>query len=108
MRSNAIIIITNNDKYCLLRSTLVYLQPCEYSHPSTVTNCIHYSNELNIECFDFANGFKCSDVQKFEKLNSLSINVFEKKTFIKIETIGNMNYILLRLVKMIRIELLTY
>ena len=27
--------------------------------------------------FDFTNGFKSSDVQKFEKLNNLSINIFE-------------------------------
>ena len=27
--------------------------------------------------FDFTNGFKCSDVQKFEKINNLSINIIE-------------------------------
>ena len=34
-------------------------------------------NELNVEGFDFTNGFKCSDVHKIEKLNNLSINIFE-------------------------------
>ena len=32
---------------------------------------------MNIEGLDFSNGFKCSDVHKFEKLNNLSINIFE-------------------------------
>ena len=27
--------------------------------------------------FDFKNGFKCTDVHKIEKLNNLSINLFE-------------------------------
>ena len=27
--------------------------------------------------FDFSNGFNCDDMQKFEKLNNLSINMFE-------------------------------
>ena len=30
-----------------------------------------------IEGFDFTNGFKCSDVHKIEKLDNLSINIFE-------------------------------
>ena len=29
--------------------------------------------KLNIQGFDFSNGFKVSDVKKFEKLNNLSI-----------------------------------
>ena len=32
---------------------------------------------MNIEGFDFTNGFKCSDVHKFEKLNNLSLNIFQ-------------------------------
>ena len=32
---------------------------------------------MNVEDFDFTNGFRCSDVHNFEKLNSLSINIFE-------------------------------
>ena len=34
-------------------------------------------NELNINGFDFTNGFKCSDVHKFNEINNLSINIFE-------------------------------
>ena len=33
--------------------------------------------ELNIEGFHFSNGFKCSDVHKFEILNSLSKKICE-------------------------------
>ena len=32
---------------------------------------------MNIEGFDFSNGFKRSDVHKNEELNNLSINMFE-------------------------------
>ena len=32
---------------------------------------------MNIEAFDFTNGFKCSDVHKFNDLNSLSVSIFE-------------------------------
>ena len=33
--------------------------------------------ELNIEGFGFSNGFKCSDVQKFEIINNLSNKICE-------------------------------
>ena len=42
----------------------------------TVSNCPQCFDELNIVGFDFSNGFICSDVIKFEKLNRLSINIF--------------------------------
>ena len=32
---------------------------------------------MNTDDFDFTNGFKCSDVHKFNELNKLSINIFE-------------------------------
>ena len=32
---------------------------------------------MNINGFDFTNGFKCSDVHKFNELNNLSVNIFE-------------------------------
>ena len=32
---------------------------------------------MNIQGFDFTNGFKCSDVHKFNELNNLSVNIFE-------------------------------
>ena len=77
MRSKAIFNIETNDKYCFLWSILAYLHPFENSHPSRVRNYIQFFNELNIEGFDFSNGYKCSDFQRFEKVNNLSINIFE-------------------------------
>ena len=77
LRSNAILIIENNDKYCFLWSILTYLHPCNNNHPNRVSKYKQYFNELNIQGFDFTNGFKCSDVHKFNELNNLPVNIFE-------------------------------
>ena len=77
LRSNAILNVENNDKYCFLWSILAYLHPCNNNHPNRVSNYKQYFNELSIQDFDFTNGFKSSDVHKFNKLNNLSINIFE-------------------------------
>ena len=77
LRSSAILYIKNNDKYCFIRSILAKLHPCENSLSDRVTNYKPYFNELNIEGFDFTNGFSCSDMYRFEKLNNLSINIYE-------------------------------
>ena len=76
LRSSAILNIQNNDKYCFIWSILASLHPCENDHPNRVSNNKQYFNELNINGFDFTNGFKCSDMHKFEKLNNLSINIY--------------------------------
>ena len=77
LRSNAILNIQNNDKYCFIWSILASLHPCENTHPSRVNNYIQYFNELNFQSFDFTNGFKCNDVHKFNELNNLSVNIYE-------------------------------
>ena len=77
LRSNAILNIENNDKYCFIWSILAYLHPCNNNHPNRVTNYKQYFDELNIQDFDFTNGFKCSDVHKFNEINNLSVNIFE-------------------------------
>ena len=77
LRSNAILNVENNDKYCLIWSILATLYPCNNTHPNRVSNYKPYFNELNIQDFDFTNGFKCSDVHKFNELNNLSVNIFE-------------------------------
>ena len=77
LRSNAILNIENNDKCCFLWSILVYLHPCNNNHPNRVSNYKQYFDELNINGFDFANRFKCSNVHKFNELNNLSVNKFE-------------------------------
>ena len=77
MRSNTLLNIEDSDTYCFQWSILDYLLPSENSHPSRVRIYIPFFNEINFGSFDLTNGFKCNDVQKFEKLNDLSINVFE-------------------------------
>ena len=77
MRSSAILIIQNIDKYCFIWSTLASLHPCEIDHPNGVSKYNQYFNELNLDGFDFRNGFKCNDMHRFEKLNNLSKNIYE-------------------------------
>ena len=76
LRSNAILNNENN-KYCFLWSILANLYSCNNNHPNRVSNYKQYFNELNIQDFDFTNGFKCSDVHKFNEINNLSVNIFE-------------------------------
>ena len=49
LRSNAILNIQNNDKYCFIWSILASLHPCENDHPNRVNNYIQYFNELNFQ-----------------------------------------------------------
>ena len=67
LRSSALLTIQNNDKYYFLWSILAYSHPCENSHPSRVRSYLQYFNELNNGGFDLTNGFRCSDVHRFEK-----------------------------------------
>ena len=76
-RSNAILNVQNNDEYCFIWSILASLHRCENTHPSRLNNCVQYFNELNFQSFDFTNGFKCSDVHKFNEIKNLSVNLFE-------------------------------
>ena len=81
LRSSATVNFKNDDKYCFLWSILGKLHPCENSHPNRVSNYEPYFNELNIEGFDLTNGFKCSDMYRLEKLNYLSINIYESNFY---------------------------
>ena len=62
LRSNAISNIENNDEYCFLWLLLAYLHPCNINNPNRVSDYKQYFNELNINGFDFTNGFKQSDM----------------------------------------------
>ena len=77
LRSNAILNIENNDKYCFIWSLLACLHPSNNNHPNRVSSYNQNFDELNINGFDFSKGFKCSDVHRFDDLNNLSINIFE-------------------------------
>ena len=77
LKTSAILNIQNNDKLCFIWSILASLHPCENSHPNRVNNYVQYFNELNFRNFDFTNGFKCSDVHRFNEINNLSVNIYE-------------------------------
>ena len=77
LRISALLNIENSDKYCYLWSILATLHPCQNNYPCRFSIYRQLFDEVNIQGFDFSKGFKCSDVHKFEKLNSLSINIFE-------------------------------
>ena len=78
LRSNAILIIENNDKDCFIWSILASLYPCNNNiNPNRVSNYKQYFEELYPSGFGFTKGFKCSDVHKFNELNNLSVNFFE-------------------------------
>ena len=81
LRSSVLVNIKNDDKNCFNWSILASLHPCESGNPNRVSNYKQYFNELNINGFDFSNGFECSDMHKFEKLKNLSINKFEKNFY---------------------------
>ena len=77
LRSNAILIIENKDKYCFIWSILANLHPSKNNHPNRISDYKQYFIEVSIDGFDFANGFRCSDVHKFIELNKLSIKIFQ-------------------------------
>ena len=76
-RSSSLSKNKNYDECCFLWSILAKLHPCNNDHPNRVSNYRQNFNALNIECFDFSKGFKCNDVQTFEKVSILFINIFE-------------------------------
>ena len=106
LRSNALINIKNDDKYCSFWSILASLHPCLNDHPNRISNYRQYFDELNIECFDFTDGFRCIHMHRFEKLNNLSINKIELK-FYQDKNKWKHILILFEISKMIQIELLT-
>ena len=77
LRTNALINIKINDKYCFIWSILASLHPCDNEHPNRVSNYEQYFKELIFQSFDFTNGFKCNDVHRFNELINLSVNIFE-------------------------------
>ena len=81
LRSNAILNVQNNHRYCFIWSILASLRPCEKTHPSRVNNYSQYFNDLNFQSFDFTNGFKCGDVHRLNELNNLSVNIYESNFY---------------------------
>ena len=56
LRSNAILNVQNNDKYCFIWSISASPHRCENTHRSVVNKYLQYFNELNFQSFDFTNG----------------------------------------------------
>ena len=106
LRSNALLSFKNDDKECFIWSILASIHPCDKDHPNRVSKYREYFDELNIEGFDFTNGLKCSDVQEFEKLHNLSINILELK-FYQDQNKWKHKIFPLESVKTIQIKLLT-
>ena len=77
LRSSDLIKIKNDDKNCFSWSFLAKTLSCNNDHSNRVSNYKHYFDKLNVESFHIYNGFRCCDVEKFEKLNNLSTNIFE-------------------------------
>ena len=77
LRTSTKIFFENDFKTCFLLSTLAGLHPCKTINPYRVSKYRQYSDELNLQRFDFTNGFNCSDVFVFENSNNLSLNFFE-------------------------------
>ena len=77
LRSSVFLNTKKDDKCCFIWSIPAHRHPFNNSHPRRLSNYRQKLNELKIELFDFSNGFKCSDVQKLEKLKKLSFNIVE-------------------------------
>ena len=77
LRNSAILNIGKKDENFFIWSMLAQLHPCENSYPTRVSIYKKNFNELSNQVCVFNNGFKCSDSHECEKLNNLSINIFE-------------------------------
>ena len=77
LRYSAVLYFQNDGRKCLLCSILASLHPSINIHYKRVSFYKPYFDELNINGFNFINGFKCGHVHKFEGIKNLSINFFE-------------------------------
>ena len=76
LRCSAKLNFKNDDNFCFLWSISAKLHPRELNF-NGVSNCRQYFGELNIVGFDFSNTIKCSDMHRFEKINTFYRNMFE-------------------------------
>jgi len=71
--SHSIVNIKNEDQKCFLWCVLAALHPVQ-DHPNLVSHYKKYEHSLNVTGIEFP--VSISKVEKFEKQNKLSINVF--------------------------------
>ena len=69
----AIINVQNNDDKCFMWAVLAALHPIN-NNPQRLAHYIQYADELDFTSIPFP--MKLCDVNKFEKLNDISVNVF--------------------------------
>ena len=50
-------------------------------HSNSTSSYRQCFDELNVQGFNFSNAFKCSDVYKFEKFETFSINLNESSFY---------------------------
>ena len=77
MRSLTSLNFENIDNNCFCWSILANIYPCENSPPNIISNYTQNFYELNFQCFNFSNGFKCNDVYKFEKIKTFSSKIYD-------------------------------
>ena len=70
----AVINIQNNDEKCFMWCILAHLHPAE-KDAERVSKYKQYANELKFDGLSFP--MKIKDIDKFEKMNDLVVNVFE-------------------------------
>lgn len=71
--THGVVNILNRDSKCFLWSILAALYPAPY-HPERISNYTEYENELNMKGIEYP--VSLNNIQKFEKQNEISINVF--------------------------------
>ena len=77
LRSSALVKNRNDDKFRFIWSFLASLHPCDNDHPNRVSIYKQYFNQSIIQGFEFLNGFKCSDVHRFNELKNLSVSIYD-------------------------------
>ena len=109
-RSFVTLDIQNDHKFCFFWSILDHLHTVAGSkneHSTRVSNYRQYFNDVNIEGYNFTNGFKWSDDKKFKKLNKLSFNLFGL-SFYQDQTTWKHKLIPFEVSRNFQIELLTF
>ena len=67
--------IENNDEFCFLWSVTAALKPAERNKCSSVTSSYpHFSSVLEYKNLEFP--MRLDDIQVFEKMNDLRVNVY--------------------------------
>jgi len=72
---NCCVNVKNVDNKCFLWSVLSSLYPAE-KHSDRLSKYKPYESKLKLGKIDIKNGMKINDIEKFEKMNKLKVNVY--------------------------------